>query len=463
MNSFQSADYVNDGPAALGNFIAQQVMAYGANDGSNEANDHTNQHYEPLNPDLFIESVPGNPWLVQPNHWQSVSTSVRLSAKAASSNRNPTVSLSPEWGNVTPFGLPDSTKSLHFAPDGWPYPVWIDQGAPPLVDLNYAQGIDDPYTWGHSMVLRWSEHLDPSDGVTMDISPASVGNVDESLFDLDYNEYDQFYDWNEGGDPSQGWDVNPATGQAYEPQVVPRGDYARVLAEFWADGPDSETPPGHWFSILNGVMDHPDFEGRWMERAPPCIPSTTTSAPTSPWVGPCTTRPLPRGATKAGTTTSALSRPFAGCKDVDSAPTRRSPTTTSPDFPWLTASAKWSRRRPRLPQPGRRRQAQGSRLDGPRLHRQPRHRRSGRGLDPCRELVAIPKPLVCDASFAGYVEKRTLDVLTRRGGILAAITGDPFFPGGMGEFTATANEFLVFEEGPSQDVVLQWGHLPGRV
>ena len=26
----------------------------------------------------------------------------------------------------------------------------------------------------------------------------------------------------------------------------------------------------------------------------------------------------------------------------------------------------------------------------------------------------------------------------------------------MGEFTATANEFLVFEEGPSQDIVLQW-------
>jgi len=26
----------------------------------------------------------------------------------------------------------------------------------------------------------------------------------------------------------------------------------------------------------------------------------------------------------------------------------------------------------------------------------------------------------------------------------------------MGEFTAPANEFLVFEDGPSQDVVLQW-------
>ena len=38
---------------------------------------------------------------------------------------------------------------------------------------------------------------------------------------------------------------------------MPRGDYTRILAEFWADGPDSETPPGHWFVILNYVSDHP--------------------------------------------------------------------------------------------------------------------------------------------------------------------------------------------------------------
>ena len=35
--------------------------------------------------------------------------------------------------------------------------------------------------------------------------------------------------------------MTEGTGLAYEEQMVPRGDYARVLAEFWADGPDSET------------------------------------------------------------------------------------------------------------------------------------------------------------------------------------------------------------------------------
>lgn len=34
-----------------------------------------------------------------------------------------------------------------------------------------------------------------------------------------------------------GRDLNPVTGEAYAPNLVKRGDYARILAEFWADGP----------------------------------------------------------------------------------------------------------------------------------------------------------------------------------------------------------------------------------
>ena len=53
----------------------------------------------------------------------------------------------------------------------------------------------------------------------------------------------------------QGHDVNPVTGEPYEPHVVALGDYGRVVAEFWADGPSSETPPGHWNAIANSVTD----------------------------------------------------------------------------------------------------------------------------------------------------------------------------------------------------------------
>ena len=40
--------------------------------------------------------------------------------------------------------------------------------------------------------------------------------------------------------------------------------------------------------------------------------------------------------------------------------------------------------------------------------------------------------------------------------MLTAFTGDAFFPSGFGEFIAPADEFLVFEDGPSVDVTLQW-------
>lgn len=122
------------------------------------------------------------------------------------------------------------------------------------------------YKWGFSMVSIWSSHLDPADNVMWDISPASIGNIQN--LPLTIEEYQDFYDFLNGGDTGKGHAVNPHTGQPYEPQLVPRGDYVRALAEFWADGPDSETPPGHWFTILNYVNEHPEFEKRFRGQGP---------------------------------------------------------------------------------------------------------------------------------------------------------------------------------------------------
>jgi hypothetical protein len=52
--------------------------------------------------------------------------------------------------------------------------------------------------------------------------------------------------------------VNPATGQPYAPDLVNQGDFTRALTEFWADGPKSETPPGHWNVVANKVSDELD-------------------------------------------------------------------------------------------------------------------------------------------------------------------------------------------------------------
>ena len=36
------------------------------------------------------------------------------------------------------------------------------------------------------------------------------------------------------------------------------------------------------------------------------------------------------------------------------------------------------------------------------------------------------------------------------------LTGDEFFPGGLGKFISKKQEFLVFEDGPSVDMTLEW-------
>jgi len=58
-----------------------------------------------------------------------------------------------------------------------------------------------------------------------------------------------------GSNAGQGYARNPATGAAYAPELVRQSDFYRALAEFWADGPNSETPPGHWNVIANAVSD----------------------------------------------------------------------------------------------------------------------------------------------------------------------------------------------------------------
>jgi hypothetical protein len=65
------------------------------------------------------------------------------------------------------------------------------------------------------------------------------------------------------------------------------------------------------------------------------------------------------------------------------------------------------------------------------------------------------RPSFVSPPFAGYVSGHS--TFSRAAAeLLTLFTGSPYFPGGLGEFVAPRNEFLVFEEGPSVDVHLQW-------
>src|SRR3989442_655416 len=86
-------------------------------------------------------------------------------------------------------------------------------------------------------VVRDSSLLDASSDVTIDISPRAIGA--NAL----------------GSNDGHGRALNPATSGSYAPEIVRQGDFYRAIAEFWADGPSSETPPGHWNAIANAASD----------------------------------------------------------------------------------------------------------------------------------------------------------------------------------------------------------------
>jgi hypothetical protein len=65
------------------------------------------------------------------------------------------------------------------------------------------------------------------------------------------------------------------------------------------------------------------------------------------------------------------------------------------------------------------------------------------------------RPTFVVPPFAGYVSGHS--TYSRAAAeVMTLLTGNEYFPGGMGEFYCPANEFLVFEEGPSMNVTLQW-------
>src|SRR4029077_6289729 len=105
-----------------------------------------------------------------------------------------------------------------------------------------------------------SSALTPDDGVTMDISPALRATKSSVPGGPGNNPL--------GTNDGLGYPVNPVMGQPYTPEVVPQGDFGRVIAEYWADGPTSETPPGHWNLIANPVADAPRFEKRFGGTGP---------------------------------------------------------------------------------------------------------------------------------------------------------------------------------------------------
>ena len=92
---------------------------------------------------------------------------------------------------------------------------------------------------------------------------------------------------------------------------------------------------------------------------------------------------------------------------------------------------------------------------GPDFIEVPALNKAGVGWIRAREWWPYQRPSFVTPPFAGFVSGHS--TFSRAAAeVLTAMTGDPYFPGGMGVFPIEAHEFLVFEDGPSMDFELQW-------
>ena len=80
---------------------------------------------------------------------------------------------------------------------------------------------------------------------------------------------------------------------------------------------------------------------------------------------------------------------------------------------------------------------------------------AGEGWILAEDWWQYQRPSFVTPPFAGYVSGHSTYSKTAAE-IMTALTGDEYFPGGVGQFPAIQDEFLVFEDGPSQTLVLQW-------
>jgi hypothetical protein len=411
-----------DEPIAFGNRVAHNLIAKMASDGANEAGNYEDpQAFKSPNAPLVYDN-PGTS-VVDPNVWQPINLSVAATQNGIILAAGVQDYIGSQWGGVTPFALHRSSSSV----------AWVNTGKAPRVG-------SDMKRWVLEVIQKQSE-LDPSDGVTMDLSPGAYGH--NSL----------------GANDGKGWGTNPVTGKPYPPQIVLRGDFGRVLAEFWSDGPKSETPPGHWNVMANLVADSPSLTRRLFGRGEPldslswdvhvyfALNGAEHDAAIAAWDGKrrqVTSRPI------------ALIRWMGGKGQSSDA---SGPSYNPDGLPLLPGLVEVITKE--SSEPGQRHAHLAGYVGQIALRAwlgEPGDRTkdtAGVGWIRAVDWVPYQRRTFVTPAFPGYISGHS--TFSRAGAeALTALTGSPYFPGGFGEYVAPASTFLTFERGPSREIRLQW-------
>ncbi|BCX47989.1 phosphoesterase PA-phosphatase [Haloferula helveola] len=412
-------------PAAVGNRVAETIINWSLNDGSNELGGFTDPTYTPVNDPLDLRFT--GTVMNDPNHWQPLEFVQQVTQNGQVLESTIQSFVGAHWGDVTPFSLSRGTGQF----------VYLDPGMPPQ--------LGDPATEvefkdGSVTVIEHSSYLHPDAGVMIDISPASRGN--NTL----------------GTNDGSGYAVNPVTGLPYEPNIVNHADYGRVVAEFWADGPSSETPPGHWNTLANEVVEHPDFEARFGGAGPVLDPlewdvkmyfllnASVHDCAVAAWgckryydfVRPISSIRYMGGLGQSTDSGRASYHPDG----LPLVPDLIEEITTASSAPGerhehlathlgKIAIFAWG----------------GEPVDKENDYTGAEWILAGDWLPYQRDTFVTP-------AFAGYVSGHS--TFSRAAAeVLTLLTGTPYFPGGLGTFVEPAGG-LEFEAGPSTDIALQW-------
>ena len=413
-----------DAPAAVGNRIAAGLIAYGLADGSNEATGYADPTYAPLNEPLVWKEA--GSVMAAPSHWQPIALDVQIGQNGVPIPGRVQRFLGSHWGGVLPFALERTAP-------GVPY---FDPPAPPTLEDDAAEFKDQAVD-----IVAKQSLLDSTDDTLMDASPGTLGN--NTL----------------GANDGTGHAVNPRTGLAYAANTVKRNDFYRTLGMYWADGPDSETPPGHWNVVANEVSDHPSFEKRlggsgpvlddleWDVKLYLALNGAVHDAAIAAWEQKRvydSARPismirylggLGQSSDPAGPSYDPDGLPLVpGLIEVvtaeSSAPGERHAHLAG--FVGEIAVRSW----------------QGEPAN-------PRTTVGGIGWIRAQRWTAYQKSTFVTPPFAGFVSGHS--TFSRAAAeVMTLFTGDAFFPGGLGEFVAPADTYLPPEKGPTQPTALQW-------
>lgn len=409
-------------PIAVGNRVGAAVIAAFADDGANEANGYADpEEYQPPPPRLVVDQ--SGTRTDTPTIWQQLDITEAITQNGIAEGSGVREYVGAHWSDVRPFALIRATADA----------LYFEGENPPTT-------LDDALVAGAVTVIAKAAELDLSEGTLWDISPGALGN----------NPL--------GEDSGTGHSLNPSTGEPYAEQRVLRGDFTRVLAEFWADGPSSETPPGHWNTLANKIADSEAFarqlygEGpeldalQWDVKTYLALNGAVHDAAIAAWE-------LKRNHVSARPITLIRYMAARGQRTDPEGPSYNSEGLPLVDnlIEVITAASS---------APGQR-HAHLARYAGEvalwswRGEPGDRDRRLGgvgwiRGVD----WRPYQRSFFVTPAFPGYVSGHS--TFSRAAAVvLHQLTGDEFFPGGIGSYRLEPG-YLFFEYGPSAPIELQW-------